>query len=80
MHNIIIIFLTKASSRNARSECGNNWSCYCFLFEKKIVNVLYSVTYSPSDRQVGAAIINILSTIYACGSVHLVLKLGMVTN
>jgi hypothetical protein len=63
MPSTIIIFLTKASCRNARRECGNNWSCYCFLFEKKIVNVLYNVTYSPSHRLTGAPIINILSTL-----------------
>jgi len=40
MHLIIIIFLIKASSRNAiKKKMGTNWGCYCFLFQKKTVNL-----------------------------------------
>jgi len=52
------MFLTKASSRNTIGlERGNNWGCYYFLFGNKFVKLF--VTYSPSHRHAGAAVINI---------------------
>ena len=38
---------------------GSNWGCCCFLFEKTVLNV----TYSLSHRQVRVKTINIQSTL-----------------
>ena len=55
MHNIIIIFLTKASWRNAiRKKYGSNWGCYCFLFETKTVKCsvhCHVLAQSPPGRR-----------------------------
>jgi len=67
INNIIIVFLTRAFSRNTvrKKKIGNNWSFYCFLFEKKTTNILSNITYvvfaqSPSA---GTAMINIQSAL-----------------
>jgi len=54
MHSLIM-FLIKASSRNAIGlECGNNWGSYYFLFENKFVKPFvqcHVFTQSPPRRR-----------------------------
>ena len=54
MYSIIIMFLTKVSSRNAIvQKFGSNWCSYCFLFENKIVQRFvqcHVLSQSPPGR------------------------------
>jgi len=49
MHNIIVVFLMKASFGVWWGrKFGSNWGCCYFLFEKEIENLPSNATYSPS--------------------------------
>ena len=81
MHSIIIIFLTKSSSRNGiRRKHGSNWGYYYFLFEKTTVNVLFNLTRLLSHRQAGTPMTDIQSTLRSapdlCKNVPLAVLFG----
>ena len=59
---------------------GSNWSCYYFLFQKKIVKLLCNIMYSPSHRQARDPVTNIQSTLRTtpnlCKNVSLAVLFG----
>jgi hypothetical protein len=87
MHSIIILFLIKVSSRNARDNEENvevNGDSYYFLFEITLRNVLSNVSYSPTHRQAGTPMINIQSTLRTapdlCKNISLAVLFGRNDN
>ena len=85
MNSIINIVLIKVSSKNViRKKMWKCCGCYYFLFEKKILKLLSSATYSPTHRQAGIPVISIQSSLRSapdlCKNVPFVVLFGSNSN